>query len=204
MSALLKLLVLACGSGTLLMAFSSGPPRRTPGAFGEANLYRVPLRQRPERTGRHLTISNVPRNYHPGQTYQIKSASARVVSSGGDLSLRCVGFRWTTGGKPGVDERETQVTSLSGIQYITHTSAGTPGNCRTGDVDIQLDRARNPGGTDTIRRGGQRSEWKFCKQRRLYLHDDRDIRSCGRIESDHAIVPSRLRSGGDITPHSVC
>jgi hypothetical protein len=121
----LKLLLVACTVGTLL-AFSSGPPLGLTGAFGESTCLICHAGNSLNSAGGTLTISNVPQNYTPGQTYQIQVALTRNGQQrwGFELAARAAS-NGQQAGTLAPTSGTTQVTTFSGVQYITHTSSGT-------------------------------------------------------------------------------
>jgi len=123
----LKLLVFACTAGTLLMAFSSGPPLAHTGAFGEPTCLECHSGNSLNATGGSLTISNVPRNYQPGQTYQIRVNISKSGQQrwGFELAVRGASNGQQAGSLALADATNTQLTTFNGIQYITHTTTGT-------------------------------------------------------------------------------
>jgi hypothetical protein len=121
----LKLLVFACAAGTL-WAFSSGPPLSHTGDFGQPTCMECHLGNSLNAPGGSLSISGVPANYSPGQTYPIQVTVSRSGQQrwGFELATRVVPSGQQAGTLVSTSQI-TQVTSLGGIQYITHTSAGT-------------------------------------------------------------------------------
>jgi hypothetical protein len=122
---LLKLLLIGCTVGTI-WAFSSGPPLALTGAFGEATCQLCHTGNNLNAAGGSLTISNVPQDYVPGQTYQIQVTIARSGQQrwGFELAARAASGGQQAGTLASTSNT-TQVTTFSGVQYITHTSNGT-------------------------------------------------------------------------------
>jgi hypothetical protein len=73
-----------------------------------------------------MAISGVPANYNPGQTYAIQVTVSRSGQQrwGFELAARVVATGQQAGSLVSTDQN-SQVTSFGGIQYISHTSAGT-------------------------------------------------------------------------------
>jgi len=126
MGIFLKLLVLAYAAGTLLMAFSAGPPLAHTGAFGEATCIECHSGNALNAAGGTFSISDVPQNYTPGQTYPIQVSISKSGQQrwGFELAAR-VASSGQQAGSLTPTNANTQVTTLGGIQYITHTSTGT-------------------------------------------------------------------------------
>ncbi len=121
---LFYIFVCACG---LLLAFSTGPlPGRT-GDFGEPNCTACHTGSALNTPGGTLTISGVPAQYTPGQTYPItvtigKSGQKRW---GFELSARIVSSAAQAGTLVASDAANTQIKTQNNIQYIEHTQPGT-------------------------------------------------------------------------------
>ena len=122
---ILKLVILGCTAGTLL-AFSSGPPLAHTGAFGESTCIVCHSGNSLNSPGGSLSIGNVPQNYEPGQVYPIQVVISRSGQQrwGFELAVR-VASNGQQAGSLTATNSTTQVTTFNGIQYISHTSAGT-------------------------------------------------------------------------------
>ena len=121
---LFYMFVCTCG---LLLAFSTGPlPGRT-GDFGEPNCTACHTGSALNTSGGTLTISGVPAQYAPGQTYPItvtisKSGQRRW---GFELAVRFVSNAAQAGTLVATDAANTQIKTSNNIQYIEHTQPGT-------------------------------------------------------------------------------
>ena len=115
----------ACTTG-IILAFSSGPPLARTGDFGENTCLECHLGNSLNAPGGSLSISGVPANYEPGQTYQIQVTVMRSGQQrwGFELATRAVSNAQQAGTLVSTDAN-TQISSFNGIQYITHTSGGT-------------------------------------------------------------------------------
>jgi hypothetical protein len=121
----LKLLIIACGIGSLL-AFSSGPPLAHTGAFGEPTCQACHIGNGLNVAGGTFAIHNVPLNYNPGQTYVIQVTLTKSGQQrwGFELAARA-NANGQQAGTLATADSNTQVTAVNGIQYIEQTSAGT-------------------------------------------------------------------------------
>ena len=117
-------LVCACG---LLLARSSGPPAGRTGDFGETSCTACHSGNAINAAGGTLTISGVPSNYTPGQTYPITVTISKSGQTrwGFELSARIVSGATQGGTLIASDTANTQIVTQNNIQYIEHTSAGT-------------------------------------------------------------------------------
>ncbi len=125
---LFYLLASTCG---LLLAFSTGPlPGRT-GDFGEPSCTECHTSFPVNTPGGTLTISGVPPQYSPGQTYPITVTISKNGQRrwGFELSARSAGSGAQAGSLIVSDPANTQIKTQNNIQYIEHTEAGTqPGS----------------------------------------------------------------------------
>ena len=199
----LKLLVFACTAGTLLMAFSSGPPLAHTGAFGEPTCLECHSGNGLNAPGGSLTMSNVPRNYQPGQTYQIRVSIGKSGQQrwGFELAVRSASDGQQAG-TLALTDALAQVTTFSGIQYITHTSAGTFQGTAQGNWTFNWTAPSTPAGSILFTAAGNAANGNFSNSGD-FIYTTTDIRSCGCGKSDYALVLSGC-DRGDITPHSVC
>jgi hypothetical protein len=119
-------LLLILGAAGTLWAFSSGPPSAHTGDFGQPTCQVCHLGNSLNAAGGTFTISGVPANYSPGQTYPIQVTITKAGQQrwGFELATRLVG----TGQQAGTlasTSQNTQTTTFSGVQYISHTTTGT-------------------------------------------------------------------------------
>lgn len=118
--------LLAC-TCSLLLAYSSGPlPGRT-GDFGEPNCTACHTSFPLNVPGGTLTISGVPAQYLPGQTYPISVTISRSGQArwGFELAARIVSSATQAGTLIVTDSVNTQIKTQNNVQYIEHTQTGT-------------------------------------------------------------------------------
>jgi hypothetical protein len=160
--AFLILLVLAGAAGTLLMAFSSGPPLAHTGAFGEPTCLECHVGNALNAAGGTLSILNVPQNYTPGQTYPIQVSISKSGQQrwGFELAARVASSGQQAGSLSPIDAN-TQVTSFGGIQYIEHTSAGTFLGTAKGTWTFNWTAPATPVGTISFAAAGNAANGNF-------------------------------------------
>ncbi len=118
----------AVSAAGLLLAFSGGPPLGVTGDFGENNCTQCHSGNSLNAAGGAFTISGVPAEYVPGNTYPITVAISRSGQSrwGFELAARVVAGGQQAGTLTATNATNTQVrSSPAGIQYISHTGPGT-------------------------------------------------------------------------------
>ncbi len=122
---------LVCCSGGILLAFSEGPP---PGTTGDSFFGEPSCNQQGCHTGNpvnapggSLTISGVPAQYTPGNTYTITVTISRTgqMRWGFELAVRSATTKAQAGTIVATDTLNTQIVTQNGIQYIEHTVNGT-------------------------------------------------------------------------------
>jgi hypothetical protein len=118
--------VIASTAG-LLLAFSGGPPLGVTGDFAQPNCTDCHSGNSLNAAGGTFTISGVPAEYAPGNTYPITVTIAKAGQSrwGFELATRVVTSGQQAGTLTATNTTNTQVRSSGGIQYISHTGPGT-------------------------------------------------------------------------------
>jgi hypothetical protein len=121
----IKLLIIACGVGSLV-AFSSGPPLAHTGAFSEPTCLECHIGNSLNTAGGTFAIHNVPVTYNPGQTYSIQVTISKSGQQrwGFELAARVNSSGQQAGTLTSTDAN-TQITTVNNVQYIEQTSAGT-------------------------------------------------------------------------------
>jgi hypothetical protein len=128
------------GAGACLMtvaaihAYPAGPPAGVTGGFGEDTCVKC-HNSFDLNAGRamglgDLAVSGLPKQYQPGQTYQVKVEHTHVKDRsvwGFQLAARAKESGQQAGELKPVDDH-TQVLSEKGIQYVEHTAEGTFSN----------------------------------------------------------------------------
>ena len=134
----LTIFFLFCSTGSILLALSEGPPAGTTGDsfFSEpsCNQSGCHVGNSINAPGGSLTITGVPAQYQPGQTYPIhvtisKSGQRRW---GFELAVRAASTKAQAGTIAVTDTANTQIATLNGVQYIEHTINGTANGAAQG------------------------------------------------------------------------
>lgn len=122
-----------CCTGSLLLAFSGGPPTERTGDFGELTCMECHTGNTLNASGGSFAITGVPAEYQPGQTYPITVSIQKSGQSrwGFELAVRVVSSGLQAGTLATTDSN-TQIDSAGGIQYIMHSSAGTHPRANSG------------------------------------------------------------------------
>ena len=115
-------------------AYPAGPPPGVTGGFGEDTCVKC-HNSFELNAGRamglgDLTVSGLPQQYQPGQTYEVKVEHTHTKDRnvwGFQLAARVKGSGEQAGELKPIDDH-TQVLSEKGIQYVEHTADGTFSN----------------------------------------------------------------------------
>lgn len=124
----------------LLLAYSSGPPARKTGSarFSENNCTQCHAGTANSGPGK-LDLSGTPDVYVPGQTYNVRVALSQAGQQrwGFELATRTGDGNQAGTLIPGA-AGFTQVNTDGGVQFITHTSAGTRAGTADGPVNFDF------------------------------------------------------------------
>jgi len=135
-----KMILLALGmafyfgsQGEMLLARSGGAPAARTGDFGELTCTACHAGNTLNVAGGTLAISDMPARYQPGTTYAITVTIQKAGQTrwGFELAVRATASSQQAG-TLATKDANTQLTTANGIQYITHTSAGTFAGANSG------------------------------------------------------------------------
>lgn len=163
--ALVLIFFLAACTGGLLLAFSSGPPAARTGDFGEPSCNAIGCHSgnAVNEPGGSLTITGVPAQYAPGQTYPVSVQISRGGQQrwGFELAVRTVaGIQ--AGNIVLTDLVNTQLVTVSGIQYVMHTTTGTAPGSPGGSWTFNWVAPSVPAGTVRFSAAGNAANGNFA------------------------------------------
>jgi hypothetical protein len=121
--------VLLPAAPLLALHFADGPPARVTGGFGEDSCAACHSGQPVNDGIGRLTLSGLPTQFVPGETYQLTLALTRpgLQAAGFQLAIRQVGDR-AQAGKIAVPPEQAEIALLDerGVQFAHHSAPADP------------------------------------------------------------------------------